>query len=411
MLLAIFNVIQGLSYPIYVESLSHFSIIRYFIFIIITVTGIILFWSLKISKEPLLNQLYFKVKFPYLLEEIVKILRVFEFNIFGPFFEWLLNHLYLNKFKKFLFFTLHFLFCYVISLIQALLFFNFALFSGDLRLVLYCMPLSLVALIFRVLWYYFSTFVNSNSKDLLQLINVTYEDISVFDTEKDFVFIDRNLVNITLKTTTTLAFDTLLLTQYTHLFFVLGSTNASISRYMSYTKYLSYIILSLRFISWCSIVVPIFDYSRGDSSVLHPLLPLSFLLPSRLIFVPIRTYATESFFIKKAYQKSLEDLSKGDYFYNHPVTTDVAKGDSNNKVPFYHQPTHGSGPKDNPSKPLSSEVDLEGGPRPQNAVYPKENIRFPKDWLGPSIPGSIEYHNRPDVKDNDNKNSSQNSKE
>lgn len=260
MLLAISNVIQGLSYPIYAESLSHFSLIRYFLFILITVTGIILFWSFKISNEPLLNQLYFRVKFPYLLEEIVKILRVFEFNVFGPFFEWLLNHLYLNKFKKLLFFTLHFLFCYVISLIQAILFFNFALFSGDLRLVFYCMPLSLVALIFRVLWYYFITFVNSNSNDLLQVINVTYEDISVFDTEKDFVLIDRNLVNITLKTTTTLAFDILLLTQYKHLFFVLGSTNASISRYMSYTKYLSYVILSLRFISWCSLAVPLFYF-------------------------------------------------------------------------------------------------------------------------------------------------------
>lgn len=86
----------------------------------------------------------------------------------------------------------------------------------------------------------------------------------------------------------------------------------------------------------------------------------------------MRKYATEFYFIKKQYQKDLEKITKGAYKKDHPVTTDPVETDSQGKVPFYHQPTYGNGPQDNPSKVLHGSKDLAGKTMPQNAVYPKK---------------------------------------
>ena len=54
--------------------------------------------------------------------------------------------------------------------------------------------------------------------------------------------------------------------------------------------------------------------------------------------------------------------------------------DPSGNVPFYHQPTKGSGPVNNPSKVLSKEVNVSGDPIPQNAIYADPalgTVRFP----------------------------------
>jgi hypothetical protein len=199
MLWVLLNVINGIDNPIFIENLSFSTMVRYIFFLSITVIGVTLFWSFKISKEPILNTLYLKFKFPYLLEELVKMLRVFESTIFGPFFYWLLHQCYQNNIKQYLLFTLHFILCKVIPLITALLFFNFAFFLGDLRLVLYCIPLTLMSWSFRVFWYYFTSFITLNGKELLTVLNIEYKDKSILNTEDYSVLIDTKLLSIQLK--------------------------------------------------------------------------------------------------------------------------------------------------------------------------------------------------------------------
>jgi hypothetical protein len=96
-------------------------------------------------------------------------------------------------------------------------------------------------------------------------------------------------------------------------------------------------------------------------------------------------FATESFFLDQAHQKALEALSKGAYKKGHPVITDTEKANAKDEVPFYNQPTHGKGPVDNPSEPLSDSTDLQGNNSPQNAVYLPDKCSFPRDWSGPSF--------------------------
>jgi hypothetical protein len=165
-------------------------------------------------------------------------------------------------------------------------------------------------------------------------------------------------------------------------------------RYHQYShllSYFSYLILFIRIILWSSTTSQFLQAGWGD---------LGKGL-SKLIFKPgMRPYATEAYKIKPKHYPDAEKATKGDYRAGHPVVTDLDK-EVQGKVPFIAQPTHGKGSAQNPSKPLHSSEDLEGKPRPQNAVFPKEPTVLEKQWLeSTSMPKSKEYLEKPEVKEN-----------
>lgn len=70
--------------------------------------------------------------------------------------------------------------------------------------------------------------------------------------------------------------------------------------------------------------------------------------------------------------------------------------------------TNGAGPATNPSKPLSSQIDLQGNPVAQNAVYPDPvlgTVYFPQSALAKEIQGSNAFYQRSEVIANDKANS------
>src|SRR3978361_521205 len=63
-----------------------------------------------------------------------------------------------------------------------------------------------------------------------------------------------------------------------------------------------------------------------------------------------RSYVTKAYYVDKKARSVLEAATKGAYHGSHPVTTDVDLANAQGDVPFKHQPTHGDGPSNNPSK-------------------------------------------------------------
>lgn len=398
MLSVIFKIIKGLDKPIYIYELPVSTGIRYGIFIIFFILGALLLFVNKNFNSLNINKFYLKSTFPYLMEESKTILSVWENCFFGPLFEKLMYQLAFNKIKCFFILSLHFILYYFIPLTQSLFLFNFAFFNGDFRYNLYLMPLSILSWFFKHFWYYFITFFNENVVGIRRELHVFYNDEIL--SEQEFIFVDCAKIECSLKNPTTDYFyNQELVLQLKQYLILVANVEVKLHFYKNVTKYFTHVILSIRFLSWCIICFKILNQSEVFLNTLPSLI-------SAICFTKMlsRTYVTESFFVKQASQKALEKLTKGAYSKGHPVTTDVNKPDSNGDIPFYHQPTHGAGPASNPSKPLSSTVDVEGNAGIQNAVYPTNKTYMPASWLENKIPNSTNFYNLAEVKANDDKN-------
>lgn len=285
---------------------------------------------------------------------------------------------------------------------QALLFINFAFFHGDLRLNLYLVPLSLLTVCFKHLWYYFNRFLEQNTQAIKEVLIVQYEDDSIFQHDHQFATINPAKLSFRLSTPHSDSAETaVFLAEYKKYFILLGRAHVHLYYYKKSTRVLSYLIIFLRFISCCNIM---FFFNTNPTAFSSLTVSSLFTKVFPKVTHVTRNYASESFLIKKANQKALEELAKGAYKAGHPVTTDLDEASPDNKVPFLHQPTHGPGLPSNPSKPLSSSEDLEGTSRPQHAVYPKENFDFDLSWVGKKIPYSKRFYEKEEVKQNNTKN-------
>lgn len=105
--------------PRYIDNLSSYARYRYNLLLILYVVS-----------------LYF----PYLKEEIRRILYCWNENIFSYYWCLLINFLTSSRRNRVIYFTVHFIIFYLFSLIQAILFANVVFFHGDLRDNLYLLP-------------------------------------------------------------------------------------------------------------------------------------------------------------------------------------------------------------------------------------------------------------------------------
>lgn len=253
MLGVVIKLFIGINQPIFIENLSHLSTIRHSLFVIFCVLGCI-FIFIK-NKSVTIQRIYEKLTYPYLLQESKRLLETWEMSFFGSFFEFLLSLIAFNKFKCFLILFLHLFFYYLIPLMQASLFFNFAFFHGDLRLNLYLVPLSLLTVFFKHLWYYFNCFFDQNAQAIKDVLIVKYEDDSALEQNHQFITIDPAKLSFRLSTPNNDAsVSFVLLEEYKKYFILLGRAHVHLYYYKKYTKVLSYLIIFLRFISCCNIM-------------------------------------------------------------------------------------------------------------------------------------------------------------
>jgi len=169
------TLVTGLKNPIYFEDISYFSQYRYLLFAIV---GFIIASLFLVNFfTPIVNS-HFKrllslVAYPYLYEETVKILITWEATFWGPLFDAIITKINTLKGFRYVFFITHALLSFLIPFIFASLFLYIVFVHGDLRYLIYIMPVSFIAWFYRHLAYYFFAFFNINSLAIREYLEIT----------------------------------------------------------------------------------------------------------------------------------------------------------------------------------------------------------------------------------------------
>lgn len=357
-------IIQGLPYAIYIEDLSQAAYFRYSVYIFIVMSCILLYF-INFFHANKTSTFYKNINnYPYLKEEVRKILYSWNKTFFGPLFTNVLDKLYISTRLQVFLFCLHFTMCYLIKILQIIFFLNFVLFHGDLRYVFFLLPFSFLSWIFDFFSYYFEVYIKSSLNyicEILYVIPITpltldeYAAKYVLKTGNDFTFkitpfgynegFTEGANNAGLKS---LANSWL---KFQHL-------NIVIKKYKKFLYFFNIILLSLRVLCWFGIIWFPFKYST-DILLTHIGLFFSkigsVMMPKFIMRAPSEAYS-----VRRQFQVQLEKEAENSYKSGHPVVVDKAITDDNGRILYEHQPTHGNGPSDNPSKVIHPTKDLLG---------------------------------------------------
>lgn len=387
-------IFHGLSHAIYLEDLSQASYYRYCVYVFIVISCILLYF-INFSSTNKTTSLYQNITYPYLKEEVRKILYSWNETFFGPLFTNLLDKLYNSSILQIILFGLHFIMCYLIKILQICFFLNFVFFHGDLRYVFFLLPFSFLSWIFDFFSYYFEVYVESSLHYVCEILYVTpiipltvdeYTAKHVLKTGNDFTFkitpfgynegfIEgannsglRSLANSWLK--------------FQHL-------NIVIKKYKKFLYFFNIILLSLRILCWFGIIFFPFKASTDIffTNIGSFFSRISIIRPRFIMRAP----PSEAYSVRRQFQAQLEKETENSYKSGHPVVVDKAITDDTGRILYEHQPTHGNGPSDNPSKVIHPTTDLLGKPAIQSTVFPKTPTFIDPKYLSGYIPGSKEY--------------------
>src|SRR5271155_844015 len=385
----------GLPKPIFVQDLSLFSIYRYTFFLIITTisfTLLIVHYFYPLQKVSSLTHTF---AFPYLKEEIRILL---DSTWFDEKCSNILDFLSESKLNRYFFYFIHSSFIVIIPFIQSIFFFNFAFLSGDLRYNLYIIPFSFLSFIYSYLIYYLFIFFEESSNYVRLVLDVQLNNPMTKE-EIGSNIVKRSLDEMSFSITPFgkqegfFLIDSLIKSYYKFAYLSIFFSN--LKKWCFYFQLLNVFIM---FISWIVILESVY-FKLSSTLKIAPILPyvrtLSKLPQSQIN----RNYATKAYYLKKQHQKDMEHSTLGDYKSGHPISTDLEKKNPSGNVEFINQLTHGKGPKQNPSKVLDSDSDVSGKPIEQKAVFPKEKMFFPPEWLNKApIKDSESFFNNPQVK-------------
>lgn len=386
-------IIFKLENAIYLEDISVFSQYRYLIFVICSF--IILCFYLLIKFNETLNTFFirFLSYIPSPSEEVRLILYSYNNSWLGTLCTKTIDLMFSNKKFKYLFFLFHFLLYYFFKIIRLSLFISFTFFHMDLRYLIYLAPLSFIIWILRFFFFYFFWFANSNERYMLQVLSIKI-DPSVKQRQHYFIITSHN--DITLSITNfgqKEGFSAQDLTYLRNKFIILSYVVSLIDKYHKKVFYLRYIGLIIFFICW----VKISHFFFHDDS-LHAVIP--FLRNLQKTFrgfhsTPPR-FANDSRFVKKQYEKELEERSSA-YKAGHPVIGEQIGSKYKIKV----QGTSGRGTHENPSELIHKEKTLTGeNGRQYGIAIPEGGIELDAYKLHSPIPGSEGYTNEPQTRKN-----------
>lgn len=178
-----------LNEPFYLNDLT---LIHYYKYVLLSsiVVLFICFWILSFFFRPVKKFLEI-ISYPYVKEEIRLILYSWKNNFMAPFCVYLYKKIYNSEIFSCIYFIIHFFIFYVIRCITAVLFFNFALFNGDLTWLFYFLPLSLIVWILSFIDYYFQVFREGTKNFLEEILLVQYKkDLTFLQEKKGFVYTD-----------------------------------------------------------------------------------------------------------------------------------------------------------------------------------------------------------------------------
>lgn len=187
------TIYYGLPTPIYVQDLPLLSQYRYLLFSLGTLIVIILWFIGCFVKN--LSSLYQKVTYPYIKEEVRKILYCWNEGFMGNICIFLYKKI--NKSKSFciLFFMCHFFVFYFIRLLTCVFFLCFTFFEGDFRFVIYVIPFLFSTWILSFFDYYFNVFREGTENYVKDMLSVTYD--KSFNKQEDVLYIICNPEDLT----------------------------------------------------------------------------------------------------------------------------------------------------------------------------------------------------------------------
>jgi hypothetical protein len=393
-ILGFVNLIKGLPNPIYVENLSTFSYYRYMLFLIIALIGICTYLLFKLGVIPNSweSKLSF-ITFPYFKEEIRILLA--SRDISGSYCIRLTNLLIHSLTFRYVFFSIHFSVFYLFRLVCLCLFIRFVFFHGDLRILIYLLPISLLIWLLRFIEYYFFFFFDSNKNYIKDLLLVkTLTPLTSQELESQSITVTRNpsdlkftLTDFGYKEGYTLENMNFVVSQW----YLITNLQVTVLKYKNITSISSKLSLVINVITWITIVLKLLPFNQYSFIFGFNLEGLGVF--SRRTFSSSRPLlARDSRFMKEHAMNPLKEKTNGAYSPGHPVYgEELPNGDYRIDGSL----THGSGSKDHPSHELGT-TDAKG--KPQRYI-PHEPVEIPKGDLTASIPGSSQQLEHPQVKE------------
>jgi hypothetical protein len=375
--------------PIYIEHLSQYSYYKYAGLLLIgTVTGICYFILRYFFPNFRNNDLWLKITFPYLKEEVRIILYTWNESFFGNICSNIIDNVFKSKILLRLFVIIHIIFSYVIRFIQALLFINFAFFHGDLRWNLYLLPLSFISWVLRFFEYYLKIFFKGSCEYIRILLNVKpkkdYDNFSgiasITGDELDF-----SLTSLALQK----GFKPKYLFILANEWLQLNHLEVLLIKYEKILYWFNLFIIILRILAW-------FYLSLNYFSINYTILSGSSLFFSKTPFIFRFAYIRsplEAFKVRATYQNALEKETDGACGVGHLIIADFSIEDEKGRVLVEGGLTHGKGSTSNPSSPVHPTEDLNGtDPRGQRATFTKTPTFVDRKYFYSNpIPGSKDF--------------------
>lgn len=383
--------------PIYLDNLSYFSQYRYLVLSLASIFLIIIFIIIKFSNYDISYFSFFT--YPYLKEEIRKILYTWNYTFIGDLCIKLIDLLYFSFWFRILFFILHFILLYIIRLWSVCLLFYCTFFHGDFTSFKYIIPILFVSWLLSIFNYYFIIFQQGSANYIRSLISATLED-----KKSSILGIIKlgPMSQVTFKLTQealSKGYSDLDIKHLAKEWYIQAELSTYLTIYLKFVNYLNYFILILQIIIWYYITKTFFFPLLGKC-----ILSVSpFFWYRSLVKIHCRPYTTEVRRVLRPYQKDLNKITEGVHKDNHPALVDpnVRNPDNSCEILYEGQPTHGKGSAQNPSYPLHPSKDLQGHNKTQNIV-PPTTITYVEERFFESnpIPGSQSFLSDPEVKAN-----------
>lgn len=384
-----FLLYKGLPEPILITDMTQFSQYRYLVLLIIALIGIFLFFLKNYNKY--LEYIYVLGTFPYLKEEIKKILYTYHDTIWEPLFTKILGILKDYSWCRFTYIIIHFILFGILRFITIILFVRFIAFQGDLRLILYFSPIFFLIFLISYIEFYYNWFFKNTIQYMQQILQV--ELLSPPKNKlQEILFV--NTSQFAFKLTSfgkNEGFSEKNLHHLIDLWFEYGRVHALFSIYFNFFRGFNLSILVAQILSWAYIIHLFFSFSLISLSDRWTL----FSLTRRSIFPIFRE--RQPFQVRavhKHLQNKLEQELQGSYSKGHLVIVDpdVKNPDNSSEILYGGQPTHGTSTVTNPSQELAP-VDVKGSNISQKVVPPVfANTYIDQGYLHPyPISGSENY--------------------
>jgi hypothetical protein len=249
---------QGLPSAIYLEDLSKYSQYKYLLLVLIGFLGILVYTLAR--RSDVFQSVINIILYPYLKEEVRIILYTWNETLFGPLWSFMITKLSESLFYRIIYFLTHSLLTYVIPVILNIFFVKFVFLHGDLRNLIYMIPITFICWLFSFLDYYFQEFLAGCSSYIRLLLNVNLKkDNTAIYPEIDTITVNSDDLTFSLSAEAFVrGFSKVDLVNLRTEWLLQAKVNYIFSTYKKYTRFVSYLNSFIRFFCWIFITLYFF---------------------------------------------------------------------------------------------------------------------------------------------------------